>query len=75
MIAAILEADTSAPPKRRHTALGIFEWLRDGHGYTIVKEYADRRDNARCGACLLCCLIVSLPGDCEEPENFSLVIS
>jgi transposase len=42
-IDAILEADKSAPPKQRHTALRIFERLRDEHGYTggytIVKEY------------------------------------
>lgn len=43
VIDAILEADKSAPPKQRHTALRIFERLRDEHGYTggytIVKEY------------------------------------
>ena len=43
VIDVILEADKSSPPKQRHTALRIFERLRDEHGYTggytIVKEY------------------------------------
>ncbi len=43
VIAAILEADRSAPRKQRHTAKRIFERLRAEHGfsggYTIVKDY------------------------------------
>ncbi len=43
MIAAILEADRSAPVKQRHTAKRIFERLRDEHGYaggsTVVKDH------------------------------------
>jgi transposase len=39
---AILEDDTKAPRKQRHTARRIFERLRDEHGYagglTIVKQ-------------------------------------
>ncbi len=42
-IDAILEADKTAPPKRRHTAKRIFERLRDelgfAGGYTVVKDY------------------------------------
>lgn len=33
VIAAILEADRTAPLKQRHTAKRIFERLRDEHGY------------------------------------------
>ena len=43
VIDAILEADKSAPPKQRHTALRIFERLTSEHdyagGYTSVKDY------------------------------------
>ncbi len=43
VIDAILEADRSAPPKQRHTALRIFERLKAEHGYaggyTSVKDY------------------------------------
>ena len=43
MIDAILEGDSRAPKKRRHTAKRIFEQLRDEYGftgqYTIVKYY------------------------------------
>ena len=43
VIAAILEADRSAPAKQRHTAKRIFERLRDEHayagGYTVVKDH------------------------------------
>ncbi len=43
VIDAILEADKSAPPKQRHTALRIFERLKAEHGYTggytAVKDY------------------------------------
>ena len=43
MIAAILEADRSAPAKQRHTAERIFERLLDEHahagGYTVVKDH------------------------------------
>lgn len=43
VIAAILEADRSAPVKQRHTAKRIFERLRDEHGYaggyTVVKDH------------------------------------
>jgi transposase len=39
----ILAADVKAPPKQRHTAMRIFERLRDEHGYkgsyTPVKQY------------------------------------
>ena len=38
----ILEADKAAPRKQRHTAIRIFERLRDEHGftggYTVVKD-------------------------------------
>ena len=33
-IREILTADESAPPKQRHTAVRLFERLRDEHGYT-----------------------------------------
>ena len=33
VIAAILDADRTAPVKQRHTAKRIFERLRDEHGY------------------------------------------
>jgi transposase len=33
VIDEILKADTSAPPKQRHTARRIYERLRDEHGY------------------------------------------
>ena len=43
VIDAILEADKTAPPKQRHTALRIFERLKAEHGYaggyTGVKDY------------------------------------
>ena len=43
VIAAILAADRSAPPKQRHTAKRIFERLRAEYdyagGYTVVKDY------------------------------------
>jgi transposase len=43
VIDAILAADVTAPPKRRHTAQRIFERLRTEHGfaggYTVVKDY------------------------------------
>ena len=43
VIEAILGADRQAPPKQRHTAMRIFERLRDEHGYTggytAVKDY------------------------------------
>jgi transposase len=42
VIHQVLEADKKAPEKQRHTALRIFERLRDEHGYqgglSIVKE-------------------------------------
>ena len=42
VIAAILEADRTAPVKQRHTAKRIFERLRDKHGFaggsTVVKD-------------------------------------
>lgn len=40
VIAAILEADRTAPLKQRHTAKRIFERLRDEHGY--AGGYTDR---------------------------------
>jgi transposase len=47
VIAAILEADRSAPPKQRHTARRIYERLRAEHGfegsYTTVKDYVRAR--------------------------------
>jgi len=47
VIAAILEADRSAPPKQRHTAKRIYERLRAEHGfegsYTTVKDYVRAR--------------------------------
>jgi len=50
VIDAILEADSAAPVKQRHTAKRIFERLRDEHGYgggyTVVKDYV-RRQKAR----------------------------
>jgi len=43
VIAAILEADRTAPVKQRHTAKLIFERMRDEHGYaggyTVVKDH------------------------------------
>src|SRR4051794_4653741 len=43
VIAAILEADRSAPVKQRHSAKRILERLRDEHGYagsyTVVKDH------------------------------------
>jgi transposase len=43
VIEAILTADKTAPHKQRHTAMRIFERLRDEHGYTggytAVKDY------------------------------------
>ena len=43
VIAAILDADRTAPVKQRHTAKRIFERLRDeygyGGGYTVVKDH------------------------------------
>lgn len=43
VIDAIVTADQTAPPKQRHTALGIFERLQSEHGYpggyTGVKVY------------------------------------
>lgn len=43
VIDAILEADSQAPPKQRHTAKRIFERLKAEHGYggglTVVKDY------------------------------------
>jgi hypothetical protein len=33
VIAAILEADKTAPPKQGHTAKRIFEWLRTEHPF------------------------------------------
>lgn len=43
VIDKILEADSTAPVKQRHTAKRIFERLRDEHGYggglTVVKDY------------------------------------
>lgn len=43
VIEAILAADKQAPAKQRHTAMRIFERLRDEHGYTggytAVKDY------------------------------------
>ena len=52
IIDKILEDDKSAPAKQRHTALRIFERLRDEHGfdgkYTIVKDYVrDKRISLR----------------------------
>src|SRR5579871_911489 len=42
VIEEILRQDQQAPPKQRHTALRIFERLRDEHGYTggltVVKQ-------------------------------------
>src|SRR5512144_2950182 len=42
VIHQILEADTKAPRKQRHTARRVFERLRDEHGYrgglTVVRE-------------------------------------
>ena len=42
VIRAILDADTTAPKKQRHTARRIWQRLRDEHafagGYTIVKD-------------------------------------
>lgn len=44
VIDAVLESDTTAPPKQRHTGKRVFEWLRDEHGfaggYTLEKDYA-----------------------------------
>ena len=43
VIDRILEEDRSLPKKQRHTVKGIYERLRDEHGfcgrYTIVKDY------------------------------------
>ena len=43
VIEAILASDKQAPPKQRHTAMRLFERLRDEHGYaggyTAVKDY------------------------------------
>jgi transposase len=43
VIDAILDDDRQRPPKQRHTAKRIFDWLREEHrftgGYTIVKDY------------------------------------
>ena len=43
----ILEADRTAPKKQRHTAIRIFERLRDEHGFTgkltIVTDYVRER--------------------------------
>src|SRR3546814_12156108 len=47
VIDRILEEDGSAPRKQRHTAIRIYERLRDEHGfeggYTIVKDYIRER--------------------------------
>src|SRR6476619_3794948 len=47
VIAAILEADRSAPLKQRHTAKRIYERLRAEHAfegsYTTVKDYVRAR--------------------------------
>lgn len=47
LIDAMLEADLDAPPKRRHTALRIFERLADEHdaqvSYSYVAKYVHRR--------------------------------
>ena len=49
VIHAILEADSRAPKKQRHTAKRIFERLRDEYGFegqqTIVKlDFAQKLD-------------------------------
>jgi hypothetical protein len=45
VVDAILEDDTQAPPKERHTARRIFDRLRDEHGYS-GSEVTVRRDLA-----------------------------
>ena len=46
VIEAVLEADGTAPPRRRHTAERIFERLRDEHGHggghTVVRDHVRR---------------------------------
>lgn len=47
LIDAILDADASAPPKQRHTAMQVFRRLRREHAYTggydQVRRYIQRR--------------------------------
>ena len=47
VIEQILEGDTTRPAKQRHTALRIYQRLKDEHGftggYTIVKDYVRER--------------------------------
>ena len=51
VIEAILTSDKQAPAKQRHTAMRIFERLRDEHGYTggytAVKDYVKRAETDR----------------------------